>query len=394
MKDSPWVLTHVSNRWRAVSLSTPSLWSLIGVDYAEGFAYPLAAIEAHVERAGSLKIHFYPSEYFPIDPQLDMFKFLTMHCLRWEDLNLGVIPAMLPLLAVLHDRVPLLRHLWMQWDADETSVSMDPIDCFINTPSLVKLGVYNFYSLVSIPMPVHQLTEYQLFGSVDMHLRVLKLAENFVQAHIYVSVDESAFHEPLTLPFLRRLYVSNVSFLDSITVPFLEEIGLSVAPDDALGSFRSFIDRSSCIPRRLCVTGYPDSTSTEILLKCPSIVELVVILYDPDANENINTLMSTLVVSPLGGSSRTARVPHLRSIFFGCENEIDIDWTHYIEMLESRWRAPGCTLEAAAVVSVKRPGPNPAALTRLKMLRQDGLDLLLLEGWEASDILGTWVFSQ
>ncbi|KAJ7138249.1 hypothetical protein C8R44DRAFT_661285, partial [Mycena epipterygia] len=26
---SPWVLTHISSRWRAVSISTPSLWSLV-----------------------------------------------------------------------------------------------------------------------------------------------------------------------------------------------------------------------------------------------------------------------------------------------------------------------------------------------------------------------------
>ncbi|KAJ7692103.1 hypothetical protein B0H17DRAFT_1010681, partial [Mycena rosella] len=29
VKHSPWVLTHVSSRWRAVALATPSLWSQV-----------------------------------------------------------------------------------------------------------------------------------------------------------------------------------------------------------------------------------------------------------------------------------------------------------------------------------------------------------------------------
>ncbi|KAJ6580866.1 hypothetical protein B0H19DRAFT_844203, partial [Mycena capillaripes] len=31
VEDSPWVLTHISSRWRAVSISTPSLWSRIAI---------------------------------------------------------------------------------------------------------------------------------------------------------------------------------------------------------------------------------------------------------------------------------------------------------------------------------------------------------------------------
>ncbi|KAJ6543635.1 hypothetical protein DFH09DRAFT_825774, partial [Mycena vulgaris] len=34
VKVSPWVLTHISRRWRAVALSSPSLWSQISVDYS------------------------------------------------------------------------------------------------------------------------------------------------------------------------------------------------------------------------------------------------------------------------------------------------------------------------------------------------------------------------
>ncbi|KAF8211014.1 hypothetical protein K438DRAFT_1569429, partial [Mycena galopus ATCC 62051] len=33
MTRSPWLLTQISSRWRAVALSTPSLWSRIAVDY-------------------------------------------------------------------------------------------------------------------------------------------------------------------------------------------------------------------------------------------------------------------------------------------------------------------------------------------------------------------------
>ncbi|KAJ7114029.1 hypothetical protein C8R44DRAFT_549326, partial [Mycena epipterygia] len=29
LKDSPWLLTHISRRWRETVLSTPSLWSFI-----------------------------------------------------------------------------------------------------------------------------------------------------------------------------------------------------------------------------------------------------------------------------------------------------------------------------------------------------------------------------
>ncbi|KAJ7123622.1 hypothetical protein C8R44DRAFT_559888, partial [Mycena epipterygia] len=31
--DSPWLLTHISSRWRTVGLSTPALWSLLVINF-------------------------------------------------------------------------------------------------------------------------------------------------------------------------------------------------------------------------------------------------------------------------------------------------------------------------------------------------------------------------
>ncbi|KAJ7643396.1 hypothetical protein DFH06DRAFT_598683 [Mycena polygramma] len=59
---SPWVLTHISSRWRAIALSNPSLWSLVAIVYTadtDPSLYSLPMVETQVARAQKLKIHFY-----------------------------------------------------------------------------------------------------------------------------------------------------------------------------------------------------------------------------------------------------------------------------------------------------------------------------------------------
>ncbi|KAF7366672.1 F-box domain-containing protein [Mycena sanguinolenta] len=64
MAQSPWLLTRISSRWRAVCLSTTSLWSRIVIDYGLSDPpknYSLALVETQIHRARSLHIHFYGS---------------------------------------------------------------------------------------------------------------------------------------------------------------------------------------------------------------------------------------------------------------------------------------------------------------------------------------------
>jgi hypothetical protein len=111
---SPWSLTHVSSRWRAVSLSTPSLWSQVIV-YSDD-VYPVSLIETQIQRAQKLKIHFYGCETADSRPQIRMFQLLSQHSSRWEELSVGLTSDIVPLLTALRDQLPSLERLWIQWD--------------------------------------------------------------------------------------------------------------------------------------------------------------------------------------------------------------------------------------------------------------------------------------
>ncbi|KAJ7138259.1 hypothetical protein C8R44DRAFT_728417 [Mycena epipterygia] len=43
--DSPWILTHISNRWRVVAISTPSLCSLVAINFSHQDHYPLSMVK-------------------------------------------------------------------------------------------------------------------------------------------------------------------------------------------------------------------------------------------------------------------------------------------------------------------------------------------------------------
>ncbi|KAJ7708638.1 hypothetical protein B0H17DRAFT_1030345 [Mycena rosella] len=87
-KDSPWLLTHISGRWRVVALSTPSLWSRLAINCFHQHANPFGR-QTTPRR------------------QVEMFWFLSEHSARWEELNLEfkLMSAILPQLENLQNCV-------------------------------------------------------------------------------------------------------------------------------------------------------------------------------------------------------------------------------------------------------------------------------------------------
>jgi hypothetical protein len=88
----PWVLTWVSSRWRAVALASPSLWSLVILDYSSKTQNTLSPslfsfVEAQIQRAQKLSIHFFGCHEIDSGPQSQMFELLSRHASRWVELS-------------------------------------------------------------------------------------------------------------------------------------------------------------------------------------------------------------------------------------------------------------------------------------------------------------------
>ncbi|KAJ7654664.1 hypothetical protein DFH06DRAFT_518744 [Mycena polygramma] len=228
--DSPWYLTHVSGHWRAVAVSIPALWSFIHVHCVGiGPLYPSAMLETQIARAARMKIHFHGTEWYNSQTQVGIFQRLAKHCSRWEELDLTLTSAILPLFASLRGRLPLLRRVWIQWAEEESQNSLTLMDVFDGALSLVDVGIYSQYRFLPFSLPVQQLTHYDLDAPWRTHQAILKMSPKLVEARIAIGFGPEFWppeEEVIELPCLQRLYASRPEILDYIRVPALEDLAL------------------------------------------------------------------------------------------------------------------------------------------------------------------------
>ncbi|KAJ7138072.1 hypothetical protein C8R44DRAFT_868416 [Mycena epipterygia] len=230
-----------------------------------------------------------------------------------------------------------------------------------------------------------------------MHQGILTQAANLVQARIQIRLNEAEgwpdSGEIVDLLSLRRLYVSDENILNYLRAPGLQEIVFRGVNDpDYLLCLDPFMLRSGCTLRRLSFNGpLTARAAAEILSKYPSITQLGIFHFS-SSHPRVHELISHLTVPDSPGSA--ALSSQLSDISLGCYDEDDhIDYILFLQMLQSRWKAKDCALKSAALLRDSGTGLAPSTLLALDLLRQDGMDILVLQGTKALDVMDSWTYN-
>ncbi|KAJ7609148.1 hypothetical protein FB45DRAFT_375787 [Roridomyces roridus] len=281
-------------------------------------------------------------------------------------------------------------------------MGVESIDCFEIAPSLLEMGVYTESRYIPFVFPVNNLTTHRVQGPWDMHHLILKTAPNIVEARIVIHADQlwpERSDDFIDMLHLRRLYVSDLEVFDYIRAPALAELAMYVEPEPGsqLEHFDSFLARSLCALRWLCLRGSPNpSITATILNKHLSITSFVL---DDASSDSDPDLVSTAMdghcrLLTVGNSCRTAVAPHLSEISFGSRRpSTSIDYPLFLKMLESRHRAADCALSTAAFLTEFGPLPDPATFDCMDALRKDGFRLHVESGWGAAYIIDCWTYA-
>ncbi|KAJ7609046.1 hypothetical protein FB45DRAFT_945212 [Roridomyces roridus] len=359
MEKSPWTLGQVSRRWRAIALATPSLWSLVFIS-GKAAANSRPMIEAHIQRAHKLKIHFHGSS-----PKIELFQLLSEHATCWEELDIQINATLAPRLAALRGQLLSLRKLWIRWDNPDSQHAVESLKCFETATSLMAVRVD--YGLRPLPVffPTHQLTVYRMCCPWNSHREILNLSPNIVEARIAVTLNSpQPDGQVVNMGHLQRLSVYPSNVLEYLRAPATTRITISSWEPSQENRVTSDLDTF------LYLEGLPDANTTAgILGKYPSITSIALV-FTGGGHKKLTAAVDAH--STLLTHGNTLAFPQLQKIYFASRSPLPfpINYAPFLNMLRSRWTA----LHGAGFITKGAgTGPDPVTLEGLNALRENGL---------------------
>ncbi|KAF7376698.1 F-box domain-containing protein [Mycena sanguinolenta] len=271
---SPTTLTHICHRWRELALATPALWRAVKFDNNHTSEQMQYISDAWMERSGSCGL----SIDIDIDDQRVLDELLLMEPStvvdtrsRWEHLKLWVPFSHLHHFAT---PMPMLRSLdsAMRFSRNTAYSFKDPV--FTEVPQLRTVVLYrNLIPKVTLPWTKLTSLTLNCVGK-NRCARILAQTPNLVlcvlNLALYDEFGDGGLTPPeqgIVLPCLESMVLTQENRsrwsmfkgfnLDSLVVPSLRrlEVQEEFLKPNPVASLQSFISKSGCALREVCIIG-------------------------------------------------------------------------------------------------------------------------------------------
>ncbi|KAF9450350.1 hypothetical protein P691DRAFT_726221 [Macrolepiota fuliginosa MF-IS2] len=293
VSQAPLLLAHTCSHWRAVAMSTPSLWSRLHITYKDP-SLDVPITSDWLRRSGCLPLLISISIDFNEQPAQEILDVICAHSSRWQRIRFefrGLYCPPMYSLALAEGNTPLLRAF--EFDArDISSANITPIISLLNSaPSLREVtwvdDLADTRRLMELPLSRLTLLSITMsHGTLD-YLELLDQCYNLEHIRITRPRPGGARppREPLVLPKLTSLNIAYdlTGILDSLVLPALKHVRIHSEGQAGRGtarrvgagggatggegngtwspvSFLSLIGRSSCTVESLWVDAPMDET--------------------------------------------------------------------------------------------------------------------------------------
>ncbi|KAJ7763667.1 hypothetical protein DFH07DRAFT_812712 [Mycena maculata] len=393
--DTPWIISAVCSRWRNITLSLPSLWSTIVLDFRDDPKPIMGRLRAHLVRAGDspLRITFATCEEDCFaDTERDMLEILAVYSDRWETVTMSGSGEVYSDLAYFiadgnsADGFPLLRELEIIIHSDIVDDGFQ--DLFARCPSLrfaiVKQDPYP-YPPVTLELPFSQLLRFSGSNTWASHLHSLYSASNLVDCVLYCrelgSIPSS--QSTVTLPSLLRLSVSRTEGLEFLDTPALQEL---YGCDKHTPHLYSFLKRVGKLQKLVAPwsrrggSRSPTPELARLLYAAPTITTLGI--YVPV--DLVADLFSILAPTAQNETTVPEPVPTLSAISLRVLRDVsddgvpppELDQGVLMETLESQWQRGSWR---SVKLFCPEFEPSARTLDRMALLRAEGMQVIVFD---------------
>jgi hypothetical protein len=396
----PLLTTQICKEWRAIAISTPSLWCRLFLSINE------RQVASHSELAATLlarsglcplTIYIFWEEhpYTSSHPVLDI---IAQHSHHWYNMLLFLPMRAFPAFSAIKGCLPLLTELTLGTEDDifPYPLLLDPaLEMFESAPQLRCFESINLSPHV-FRLPWAQLRRCPMMSAaVDECIDVLRRSPNLEECRFICLCRSFSTPHPLVpvqLSHLRSIsimiptwnpYVDVNDLFEHLTSPLLRSLEIYDLQSTLGPQFFSFLSRSPDIERLgLRRTSLTDEDVIQCLRAVPSLIHLDIEEQRPGLTINHN-LMSQLTYrrpsSEDGGSPYLA--PMLTSIRLRHDNhDTTIDQV-IVDMIQSRWTLDGTAgsraqvMRLQSVLFVTIHPINPQIMSLVDVFKTEGLDI-------------------